>query len=88
MRPRLLLVLSCRVFQAGKVDRREFLRTSTLLGLSATAAYGLAGCDEKKEEQASSESTTAATTTTQTATAPAENVVVRHGHHLLLCAAV
>ena len=26
-----------------KVDRREFLRTSTLLGLSATAAYGIAG---------------------------------------------
>ena len=25
-----------------KVDRREFLRTSTLLGLSATAAYGIA----------------------------------------------
>jgi peptide/nickel transport system substrate-binding protein len=26
-----------------KVDRREFLRTSTLLGLSATAAYSIAG---------------------------------------------
>ena len=26
-----------------KVDRREFLRTSTLLGLSATAAYGIVG---------------------------------------------
>ena len=26
-----------------KIDRREFLRTSTLLGLSATAAYGIAG---------------------------------------------
>ena len=25
------------------IDRREFLRTSTLLGLSATAAYGIAG---------------------------------------------
>jgi peptide/nickel transport system substrate-binding protein len=28
---------------SGKVDRREFLRTATLLGLSAGAAYGLAG---------------------------------------------
>lgn len=28
---------------AGKIDRREFLRTSTLLGLSATAAYTFAG---------------------------------------------
>ncbi|WP_119459049.1 ABC transporter substrate-binding protein [Rhodospirillaceae bacterium SYSU D60014] len=27
----------------GKIDRREFLRTSTLLGLSATAAYGFVG---------------------------------------------
>jgi peptide/nickel transport system substrate-binding protein len=27
----------------GRIDRREFLRTTTLLGLSATAAYGLAG---------------------------------------------
>lgn len=26
----------------GKCSRREFLRTTTLLGLSATAAYGLA----------------------------------------------
>ena len=26
----------------GKITRREFLRTTTLLGLSATAAYGLA----------------------------------------------
>jgi len=26
-----------------KIDRREFLRTSTLLGLSATAAYGIVG---------------------------------------------
>jgi peptide/nickel transport system substrate-binding protein len=30
-------------FADRKVDRREFLRTSTLLGLSATAAYALAG---------------------------------------------
>ncbi len=29
--------------KAKKVSRREFLRTSTLLGLSATAAYGIAG---------------------------------------------
>ncbi|MDX1540164.1 MAG: ABC transporter substrate-binding protein, partial [Geminicoccaceae bacterium] len=27
----------------GRVDRREFLRTATLLGLSATTAYGIAG---------------------------------------------
>ena len=27
----------------GRVDRREFLRTVTLLGMSATAAYGVAG---------------------------------------------
>ena len=39
-------------FQAGKVDRREFLRTSTLLGLSAGAAFSLAGCEEKQEEAA------------------------------------
>lgn len=30
-------------FANGKVDRREFLRTSTLLGLSATAAYAFVG---------------------------------------------
>ena len=30
-------------FADGKVSRREFLRTSTLLGLSATAAYGVLG---------------------------------------------
>ncbi|MDJ0896731.1 MAG: ABC transporter substrate-binding protein [Alphaproteobacteria bacterium] len=29
--------------EQGKVDRREFLRTSTLLGLSAAAAYGIVG---------------------------------------------
>ncbi|WP_119460189.1 ABC transporter substrate-binding protein [Rhodospirillaceae bacterium SYSU D60014] len=33
--------------EAGKLDRREFLRTSTLLGLSATAAYALAGVPEQ-----------------------------------------
>ena len=27
----------------GKLERRDFLRLSTLLGLSATAAYALAG---------------------------------------------
>jgi peptide/nickel transport system substrate-binding protein len=27
----------------GKCSRREFLRTVTLLGVSATAAYGMAG---------------------------------------------
>ena len=30
----------------GKLERREFLRMSTLLGLSATAAYALAGLPE------------------------------------------
>ena len=30
-------------FAVGKVDRREFLRTSTLLGLSAAAAYAFVG---------------------------------------------
>jgi len=34
-------------FRAGRVDRREFLRTSTLLGLSATAAYALAGLPDR-----------------------------------------
>jgi peptide/nickel transport system substrate-binding protein len=34
----------------GKLDRREFLRTSTLLGLSATAAYALAGLPEPIEQ--------------------------------------
>ncbi|NNG03882.1 MAG: ABC transporter substrate-binding protein, partial [Inquilinus sp.] len=29
--------------KSGKLDRREFLRTTALLGLSATAAYGVAG---------------------------------------------
>ena len=27
----------------GKMERREFLRVATLLGVGATAAYGLAG---------------------------------------------
>ncbi|MCG8511232.1 MAG: ABC transporter substrate-binding protein, partial [Rhodospirillales bacterium] len=30
-------------YRAGKVDRREFLRTSTLLGVSAASAYAMAG---------------------------------------------
>ena len=30
-------------FAEGKVDRREFVRTATLLGLSASAAYGFVG---------------------------------------------
>jgi len=29
-------------FRSGQMSRRDFLRTTTLLGLSATAAYGLA----------------------------------------------
>lgn len=31
------------LLRAGKIDRREFLRTSTLLGLSAVTAYAFAG---------------------------------------------
>jgi len=30
-------------FSEGQIDRREFLRTATLLGMSATAAYAFAG---------------------------------------------
>src|SRR5215470_12138526 len=30
-------------FAEGRIDRREFLRTATLLGLSASAAYAFAG---------------------------------------------
>ncbi len=33
----------CEELRRSKVERREFLRVATLLGLSATAAYGLAG---------------------------------------------
>ena len=32
-----------RQLSEGRLDRREFLRTSTLLGLSATAAYAFVG---------------------------------------------
>jgi peptide/nickel transport system substrate-binding protein len=36
-----------------KLDRREFLRAATLLGMTAPMAYGLAGCgEENKSEQA------------------------------------
>ncbi|MBT6406950.1 MAG: ABC transporter substrate-binding protein [Rhodospirillaceae bacterium] len=37
-------------FLKGDVDRREFLRTATLLGLSASAAYGFAGILENDGE--------------------------------------
>lgn len=33
----------CEQLRKGEVDRREFLRTAALLGVSAGAAYGLAG---------------------------------------------
>ena len=33
--------------EAGKLPRREFLRIATLLGVSAPAAYLLAGCEKK-----------------------------------------
>ena len=32
----------CEQFRQGVCDRREFLRTATLLGVSATAAYTMA----------------------------------------------
>ncbi len=35
-----------REVQAGKVDRREFIRTVTLLGVSAATAYSMAGLIE------------------------------------------
>jgi len=41
-----------RQFKEGKVSRREFLRTSTLLGLSATAAYSIIGLAEPGKNQA------------------------------------
>ena len=34
----------------GKLDRRDFLRMSTLLGLTASAAYALAGLPEPVQE--------------------------------------
>src|SRR5262245_48370964 len=37
-------------FLASKLDRREFLRTATLLGLSASAAYTIAGMPEPVEQ--------------------------------------
>lgn len=62
--------------RAGKVDRREFLRTSTLLGLSAGAAFTLAGCEEKKkEEQEQSQAPAQPAQETQQAAAPAESVI-------------
>ena len=33
----------CEQLRKGEVDRREFLRTATLLGVSAGAAYTMAG---------------------------------------------
>ena len=33
-------------FKDGKVNRREFLRTATLLGLSSAAAYSIVGLPE------------------------------------------
>ena len=33
----------CEQLRKGDVDRREFLRTATLLGVSAGAAYAMAG---------------------------------------------
>ncbi len=39
-------------FKRREVDRREFLRTASLLGVSATAAYGLAGLAAPAPSQA------------------------------------
>jgi len=33
----------CEQLRKGEVDRRDFLRTATLLGVSAGAAYAMAG---------------------------------------------
>ncbi|MBI3514862.1 MAG: ABC transporter substrate-binding protein [Proteobacteria bacterium] len=41
-----------RQLAAQRIDRREFLRTATLLGLSAGAAYGLAGLPAPAAAQA------------------------------------
>ena len=35
--------------RVGKIGRREFLRTATLLGVAAPMAYALAGCEKKSE---------------------------------------
>ena len=45
-------------FLKGDVDRREFLRTSTLLGLSATAAYAFVNVFEGKAPIASAQAMT------------------------------
>ncbi|MEX1034818.1 MAG: ABC transporter substrate-binding protein [Sneathiella sp.] len=42
-------------FRSGKMDRREFLRTSTLLGLSAAAAYSIAGIADPTMEAKAAE---------------------------------
>jgi peptide/nickel transport system substrate-binding protein len=39
-------------YRSGKMDRREFLRTSTLLGLSAAAAYSVVGMADPTIEAA------------------------------------
>ncbi|MBX7146899.1 MAG: ABC transporter substrate-binding protein [Alphaproteobacteria bacterium] len=38
-------------FVQGQVTRRDFLRYSTLLGLSASSAFSLIGCDDDNKEQ-------------------------------------
>lgn len=40
--------------RAGKVTRREFLRTVTLLGVTAPVAYAMAGCETKTDAPATS----------------------------------
>ena len=39
-------------YKDNKVDRREFLRTATMLGVTATSAYGLMGLVEPSEAKA------------------------------------
>src|SRR5581483_3225587 len=41
-----------RLYSEGRCDRREFLRTATLLGLSAAAAYRFAGVAEAQTNPA------------------------------------
>lgn len=40
--------------RVGKIGRREFLRTATLLGVAAPVAYAMAGCEKKSETPSAS----------------------------------
>ncbi|MEX0808042.1 MAG: ABC transporter substrate-binding protein [Dongiaceae bacterium] len=67
-------------FRNGKVDRREFLRTSTLLGLSAGTAFTLAGCDDKEEV---AEAPAEETVEEEVAEAPAEEPAAPAGEKIV-----